>query len=314
MRTTESTILPSSVASPSPVWIEALRPIPDPRAKRGRRYAWTTLLTLICAALLSGLTSGAAIGQWVHEHAREWQPWLPTAWGRIPSAATLRRAVQRGDVAALEACLHAYTEQAVVAMDTPGTPETPETPATPATPRVTGLRALAVDGKAVRGAQRHGAGAKVHLVSVVTHAQTQVLGQVAVAEKSNEIPAVQDLLRDRDLQGCLVTLDAMHTQRKTARLILEQGGHYLLVVKANQPDLSTALTKWFAEAAWSEEQEAQVTTCDVGHGRHEHRTLTRRLVDTRLLGLLGWPGVQQAARRVTWAHLGAPAPQWRRAT
>ncbi len=110
-------------------------------------------------------------------------------------------------------------------------------------------------------------------------------------------------MRDRDLHGCLVTLDALHTQRATARLILAQGGHYLLVVKANQPDLSAALTEWFTEAAWSAEREAQVTTCDVGHGRHEHRTLTRRLVDTRLLGLMGWPGVQQALRRVTWAQL-----------
>lgn len=166
----------------------------------------------------------------------------------------------------------------------------------------TGLRALAVDGKAVRGAaQRHGA--KVHLVSIVSHAQTQVLGQVAVAAKSHEIPAVQDLLRDRDLRGCLVTLDALHTQHTTTHLILAHGGHYLLVVKANQPDLYTALTAWFAEAAWADEQEAQVTTGDVGHGRHEHRTLTRRLVETRLLGLMGWPGLHQALRRVTWAQL-----------
>jgi len=266
-----------------------VRQIPDPRAERGRRYAWTTLLTLICAALLSGMTTGAAIGQWVHEHAHEWQPWLPTAWGRVPSAATLRRALQRVDVVALEACLQAYTEQALAA------------PSAPQGRSATGLRALAVDGKAVRGAQRHGA--KVHLVSIVTHAQTQVIGQVAVAAKSNEIPAVRALLQDRDLHGCLVTLDAMHTQHATARMIVAQGGHYLLVVKANQPDLYTALAAWFAEAAWTDEQEAQVTTCDVGHGRHEHRTLIRRLVETRLFDLMGWPSVQQALRRVTWAQL-----------
>jgi predicted transposase YbfD/YdcC len=159
------------------------------------------------------------------------------------------------------------------------------------------LRPLAVDGKAVRGAQAHGA--RIHLVSLVTHRTALVLGQVAVAEKSNEIPAARALLAGRDLHGCLITLDALHTQRATARLILAQGGQYLMVVKANQPDLYAALTEWFAEPAWAEEQEQTVTTQEKGHGRLERRPLTRRVAAHTLLD---WPGVAQVLQRRCWAQ------------
>ena len=75
-------------------WEAVFEQTPDPRARRGRRYHWATLLVLICAALLSGQQHGAAVAQWVREHASEWQPWAPTARGRIPSAATVRRALR----------------------------------------------------------------------------------------------------------------------------------------------------------------------------------------------------------------------------
>lgn len=264
-------------------WVQMLQTVPDPRAARGCRYPWVALLTLICAALLSGHHSSEAVAQWIVEHAAEWQPWVWTPRGRVPSAATVRRTLRVVNVEALEACVGAWTQAAQ---------------ANQVTQAPSGLQGVAMDGKAVRGAQAHGA--HVHLVSLVAHQQAQVLGQVAVAEKSNEIPAVRDVLRGRDLTGWLITLDALHTQRETAELILAQGGHYLMVVKGNQPDLHTALVDWFAEDAWAEEQEARVMTCDVGHGRHEHRTLIRRQVDARLLG---WPGVQQALQRRTWAHL-----------
>ena len=87
----------------------------------------------------------------------------------------------------------------------------------------------------------------------------------------------------------------MHTQRETARLIVQQQGHYLMVVKANQPDLYEALASWFAEPDWGEEEAMeQVCTHDAGHGRLEWRTAQRRTSPT--LALL-WPGAQQAVRR-----------------
>lgn len=159
------------------------------------------------------------MGQWIHEHAEQ----LHGVFGaRLPSEATIRRALQRIDVPTLEACMKG---------------EEPPPP-------TTRWQGRAFDGKAVRGSGTHGQ--PLHLVSKVCHATGRVLRQHAVADKSNEIPVVQQMLRDRDLRGLLITVDALHTQRRTAALIVTQGGHYLMVVKANQPEMYRALTEWFA--------------------------------------------------------------------
>lgn len=67
-----------------------------------------------------------------------------------------------------------------------------------------------------------------------------MIGQIAAAAKTNEIPTVQELLGLLDLTGAVVTMDAMHTQTATAELITAAGGDYLLTVKANQPTLHAA--------------------------------------------------------------------------
>ncbi|MGE5335701.1 MAG: ISAs1 family transposase [Nitrososphaerota archaeon] len=264
---------------------QALRRVPDPRQRRGQRYAWETLLLLICAAVVSGQQTGAAIAQWIGEHAAEWQDWVPTACGRIPSAATVRRALREVEVTAVETALGDWVAAHLRPVTGDGV-----------------LRAVALDGKAVRGAHLHGA--KVHLVSMVTHAQTLTLGQVAVEAKSNEIPAVQRLLAGRDLRGWVVTLDAMHTQRATAELILRQGGHYLMVVKANQPTLYATLAEWFATAAIAPEAEREATRVEKAHGRLERRALRgRRLLRCGQVDWLDFPGARQGLARKCSARL-----------
>lgn len=268
----------------SPPFLAGLQRIPDPRQRRGQRYAWETLLLVICAALVSGQQTGAAIAQWVADHAAEWQAWAPTTAGRVPSAATVRRALRLVDVGQLEQALGDWV-----------TAHLGEEPP----PRR--LRALALDGKAVRGAQTHGA--TVHLVSVVTHTPALTLAQCAVAAKSNEIPAVQQLLSGRDLRGWVVTLDAMHTQRATAELILRQGGHYLMVVKQNQPSLYASLDEWFTTAASDAEAEQTVETTGKAHGRLERRTLRgRRLTRCGQVDWLAFPGARQGLARACWAR------------
>jgi hypothetical protein len=88
----------------------------------------------------------------------------------------------------------------------------------------------------------------------------------------------------------------LHTQMATTTLMLQQGGHYLMVVKVNQPLLFQAVTDWFAQPAWPEEQASVVQTCNVGHSRRDHRQLERRSVVH--LPVL-WPGMQQVMQRVT---------------
>ncbi|MFE3864507.1 ISAs1 family transposase [Streptomyces goshikiensis] len=78
------------------------------------------------------------------------------------------------------------------------------------------------------------------MVAALAHGSGVVLGQVAVDEKSNEIPAARELLQLLDLDGVVVTMDAMHTQHDTAALVTGAGGDYVLTVKANQKSIRTA--------------------------------------------------------------------------
>jgi predicted transposase YbfD/YdcC len=253
----------------------ALADVPDPRRARGRRYPWPLLLTLIAAGLVSGQRGLRAISQWVGEHAAEVVAALDPPRGRLPSASTLRRAVRAVDAAALEARVAAFTA---------GLPTPP-----------TRWQGQALDGKAVRGANRRGAG--VHLVSRVRHADAVVLGQVAVAAKSNEITAAPRLLAGRDLAGVVGTMDAQLTQRALAEQILAQHGHYLMVVKANQPALFGALDRLFTGAPlipWPSDAAETASTTGKGHGRLEERTLERTAA---LNDWLDWPAVGQVMRR-----------------
>ena len=94
---------------------------------------------------------------------------------------------------------------------------------------------IAIDGKTVRGAKNR-EGKAPHLVAALAHGIGAVLGQVAVQEKSNEIPAVRELLKAfADLAGAVFTLDAMHTQHDTAQAILGRQADYVMTVKANMP-------------------------------------------------------------------------------
>jgi predicted transposase YbfD/YdcC len=256
--------------------LSALAAVPDPRRRRGRRYAWPLLLTLITAALASGERNVRAVGQWVAEHAEELIAALAPPRGRLPSTATLRRVLRAVDVEALEQGL------AIFAAGLPA--------ASAADP----WRGQAVDGKAVRGANRHGA--DLHLVGLVRHGDGVVLGQVAVADKSNEITAAPRLLAGRDLAGTVTTMDALLAQQGFAAQIRAQEGHYLMVVKTNQPQLYHAIDRLFAEPPPPRPGDclAAATTLAKGHGRLERRRLER---SAALTGYLAWPDARQVLRR-----------------
>jgi len=110
------------------------------------------------------------------------------------------------------------------------------------------LRGQAIDGKNLRGVRAHGQ--PLALVHLVQHGSGTVLEQTDVAEKSNEITAVPALLAGRDLSNTLLTMDALLTQRERSQHILEQRGHYLMVVKENQPTLYQAIALLFDQPPW----------------------------------------------------------------
>ena len=101
----------------------------------------------------------------------------------------------------------------------------------------TDKKTIALDGKTLKGARRND-GTRVHLLSAFLHQQAITIGQLEVDGKTNEIPMVQPLLDPLDIKGAVVTADAMHTQVKTARYIVEEKqADFLFIVKENQKNL-----------------------------------------------------------------------------
>jgi len=233
-------------------------------------------------AILCGQKVVRGIVEWAQEHAEM----ILEAWGeelpRLPSESTLRRALRHVEVEELERQMAAFDQEMIAKM--PGL----------FTAVTGGWEGQALDGKEVRGANTHGA--QLHLVSLVQQQSGTVVSQQAVPAKSSEIKAAPALLQGRDLHGVVVTGDALLTQRALAQQVLDQGGHYLMVVKRNQPELYDDIRTLFAEADWGpDDDRLSYTSHDHAHGRYETRTLT---TSEQLRGYLNWPGAQQVAQRL----------------
>jgi Transposase DDE domain len=155
------------------------------------------------------------------------------------------------------------------------------------------LPAIAVDGKAVRGAVGRGGdtdGQVPYLLAAATHGESVVLAERLIGAKTNEVPEFAPLLRglaDRigGVGGCVFTMDAAHTVRGHAKLITaELYAHYVMIVKQNTPALYAKIDALdWANVPITHE------TLDVGHGRRDKRTI--RVLDAP--GDLGLPGAVQ---------------------
>lgn len=126
---------------------------------------------------------------------------------------------------------------------------------------------VAIDGKTIRGAKEHGKKSPIHMVSAWANENNMVLGQVKTDEKSNEITAIPKLLEILELEGTIISIDAMGTQTSIAEEIIEQGADYILAVKENQPQLLEDIQDEFR---FSKQIEAS-TDYELDHGRIEKR-------------------------------------------
>ncbi len=268
-------------------FVEVLQAIPDLRRARGLRHPWGVILTLIVLAMVSGQRTAHAIADWVVQHADELRTQVEASTRGLPRESTFRRALRAIPAETLERLIAQFTTRLAAPAAAPTPAPSPSAP---------GWHGQAVDGKAVRGVAQHGSA--LWLVSLVQHGNGIILTQTAVDQKSNEITAVPRLLAGRDLTGTVTTMDARLTQRQVAQQILAQQGHYLMVVKANQPELYQAIALLFARPPWTRtEQQTEYDACrtvDKGHGRLELRSLES---SSALKDYLDWPGVQQVMRR-----------------
>lgn len=135
------------------------------------------------------------------------------------------------------------------------------------------LPGQALAGKSVPTATAHGD--RTHLVSLIQHESAVTLAQTEVASKRNEVAASQQLLAGRDLSGTVTTMDAGVTQRKLAQQIRQCGGHYLMVVKKNHPQIYAELALFFElpGRVADDQHSDRWRTVSKGHGRVETRTL-----------------------------------------
>ena len=137
---------------------------------------------------------------------------------------------------------------------------------------------VAIDGKTLRRSyQEGGAKAPIHMISAFSSSQRLVLGQRKVADKSNEITAIPELLDLLTVKGAIVTIDAMGCQKEIARKIVAQEADYVLALKGNQGTLNDDVELFFAEQKACKFNETVVSrhqTLEKSHGRIETRTYT----------------------------------------
>jgi predicted transposase YbfD/YdcC len=271
-----------------PSLVEVFATIPDFRQARGKRHSLSALLLLACVAMLAGARGQSGIADWARNYGEPWRTRLGFTHPKGPSQSTVQRVFARIAIEVLEKQLAHWTQQVAAAF---------------ATITAEGMAALdgaAMDGKTLRMSARCGA-ANTHLLALFSHRLGVVLGEVAVAEKSNEIAASADALAMLMLTGVVITGDAMFTQHAIAETILDAGNDYLLVVKENQPTLHEEIALLFADPAAAVTMAEETTM-------HSQRIEQRRLrASTELVGYTDWPGLAQTLameRRVTVRQTG----------
>jgi len=259
----------------------------DPRTGNARRHELCELLVIALCSCLCGGTTCTEMAEFAEDKEPFLRDFLDLENG-LPSHDTFSRLFRLLDPAAFGACFSQFMQ--AFSQQTAGV--------------------VAVDGKTLRRSFDAASGkSALHMVSAWSCEERLVLAQIATDEKSNEITAVPQLLRLLNLEGRTVTADAMSCQRDIAEQIVEQGGHYVLSLKRNQPTLFDDVERYFSDP------EACVLACkptvDADHGRIE----TRSAVVCHDVGWLQeihqWPGLKaigavRRTRQPKGANAGPP--------
>ncbi|MDF5722014.1 MAG: ISAs1 family transposase [Rhizonema sp. PD37] len=206
----------------------------------------------------------------------------------VPHADTYRRVFERIDPRSLQGCFLAWVNHVVEQI---------------------GAQVIPIDGKRIRGSyDREQQQSAFHLVSAWASEHRMMLGQVKVNDKTNEIKAIPALLALLDINGCIITIDAMGTQTDIAAQIVERKADYVLSLKANHPTLYQQVNQWFksAEANGFEGIEYSYDQrVEGGHHRIENRKLWAVPV-SQMGGLYQeqqWAGLQTVVMIVRVRHL-----------
>ncbi len=254
------------------VFLDSFRDLPDPRQAGKVRYPLDEILLLCLLAVLAGAETFTDIARFGTKKRDFLRRFLPFRDG-TPAHDHL------GDIfATLDAEKFQHCFVGWVAARTGAAADV-----------------IAIDGKtARRSGDRKRAKAALHMVSAFAARQRLVLGQVNVAEKSNEIVAIPKLLEMMAIEGAIVTIDAMGCQRDIARTIIDKGADYVLALKGNQGSLRDDVDVFVAEQNAKDFQDTTISrhqTVDGDHGRIETRTTTVIHDVGWLQDRHNWPGL-----------------------
>ena len=257
--------------------IGCMRKVPDPRAPYNQKHKLLDIIVITITAVLSGMDTWTEIEDWAGSN-KEWLGQFLELPGGIPSHDTLNRVFQMIDPEKFHEAFFRWTSAVA------GT--------------ISGV--VSIDGKTVRHS-RDGAGSQrpIHVVSAWACESSLVLGQLRVDEKTNEIKAIPELLDILCIKGCIVTIDAMGTQKDIAEKIIEKGAGYILQVKGNQPVLMEDISLYFEKDVFTKpkkdlRQEGlyHKEICN-DHGRIETREYyVSDDIDWLLQGHSGWAGLR----------------------
>jgi hypothetical protein len=220
------------------------------------------MLAAACCAILCGARGFKPIAQWVHDqdialmHALGFTR-TPPRWGAF------RKLLVALAPEALERAVACWAEATAADLATAATPPHDE------------LEPVALDGKTARGTIGRHQGT-VHLLSMLAQRCGLTLRQGEVGEKTNEHKAALDLLRGMVLKGRVVTGDALFCQRDLCDQVLQDGGHYFLVVKENQPELLRDIRETFTQAADAAFSPSPASADRAAVHRASHRGQARR--------------------------------------
>lgn len=241
-----------SLSSPLSL-IEHFEMVEDPRVDRTKEHQLLDILVIAICAVICGADDWVDIAGWGNEKLSWLRQFIVLEHG-IPSHDTFGRVFSRIDAAQFQAAFLDWV-QAVF--------------------HVSEGQVVAIDGKQMRRShdQRRGKAA-IHLVSAWASANHLTLGQRHVAEKSNEITAIPELLNLLALKGCIVTIDAMGCQKEIAQTILDQEADYVLALKENHEHLYQDTVELFDHTSQVSTPRFAcdyVRTIEKGHGRIEIR-------------------------------------------
>lgn len=245
-----------------PEGLEIFETLTDPRNGPATRHYFGELLFIAIAAMLCGMDTCADFARFAKSRKSWLQQWLKLPGG-APCANTFLRLFAAIDPTSFYHCLRVFVLKQL--------------------PHLEG-KLINIDGKSLRGSRKDNA-VMVQMVSAWIAQEGLTIAQQAVDKKSNEITAVPLILRQLDLKGAIVSLDAMSTQRSTAKEIKDAQADYLLALKGNQETIHQSVIEAFDslatideagvdEAEKSTKTIAQHTTVNKGHGRIEKRTAT----------------------------------------